>query len=303
MEIDSIYINAYRKDFNLAKVCVSSIRHWYPDIPIRLVKDMGAGDFDTGPLERFFDLRVLDTGNKSFGWGFGKFEPLFRDSGESFLFMDADTVMSGPLLDRLSGIDADIIVDEEVQPHEKLVSLYYDPKALKSLDPAFTYPGYTFNTGQWACRAGMFSRADFEPYIEWDVRPSLRHPGVFKQADQGVFNYLVQKREAQGSMRVARVPLMIWPEGGAAGHVDLAGIRNRKVDEDRVIHWAGMKNVPHRRLPRRDIVDYFKGEYYRRTGSSQRIRDLMTDSIEYSIDLSSRISERLSKVFTARPFR
>ena len=32
------------------------------------------------------------------------------------MIMDADTVMSGPLLDRLADIEADVIVDEEVQP-------------------------------------------------------------------------------------------------------------------------------------------------------------------------------------------
>jgi hypothetical protein len=296
MEISSIYINTYRKDFHLARICIASIRYWYPGIPIRLIKDMGAGDFDSSSLERLFDVGVLDTGKKSFGWGFGKFEPLFRPSGESFFFMDADTVMTGPLLDRLSGIEADFIVDEEVQPRDKLVALYYDPDSLKELDPSFEYPGYTFNTGQWAATAGLLSRSDFDPYIEWGTSPSLHYPGTFRQADQGVFNYLVQKKHAQGSIRLARVPLMIWPEGGAADHVDLEAIRRRKVMEDRVIHWAGMKNTPHSRLPRRDVIDFFTEEYYRRAGAGQRLRDLLEDSFGYLSELPSRVWRRLTRM-------
>jgi hypothetical protein len=294
MDISSIYINAYKRDCHQARVCVASIRHWYPDIPIRLIKDMGAGDFDTGPMQRRFDVGIYETGNRSFGWGFGKFEPLFRPTGEKFLFMDADTVMTGPLLDRLSGIEADFIVDDEVQPREKLVCLYYDPERLKGLDPGFTYPGFTFNTGQWAATAGILSRADFDPYIDWGGRPTLRFPEIFKQADQGVFNYMLQKKQAQGSIRLARAPLMIWPEAGAAEHVDLQAIREREVSEDRIIHWAGMKNLPHRQMPRRDIIDFFTDEYYGQTGARQRLQDRWTRVMERLEDLSARVVRRIS---------
>lgn len=293
MRISSIYLNTYRRDFRQAKTCISSIRYWYPEIPIRLIKDLGAGDFDTRVVERSFRVDVLDTGKKTFGWGFGKFEPLFQNTGECFLFMDADTVMTGPLLDRLAGIDADFVVDEEIQPPDKLISLYFDPESLKMLDPGYTYPGYSFNTGQWAATAGMLSRSDFDPWIEWGESPSLRYPDVFKQADQGVFNYILHKKSSAGEIRLARSPIMIWPEGNAADHVDLMAIRERRVSEDRVIHWAGMKNLPRRLMPRKDIIDFFDREYYGRTGVAQRYLDRLSEGFDFARELPARVARRL----------
>lgn len=294
MEVSRIFINTYRRDFHFARACVSSIRYWYPEIPVWLIKDMGAGGFDTGSMESFFNVRVLDTGKKSFGWGFGKFEPLFGDSPEPFLFMDADTVMTGPILDRLSGIDADFIVDEEVQHHAKLVDLYFDPQAVAELDPSYEYPGYTFNTGQWAATPGLFKRHDFEPFLSWDPVPSLRHKAVFKQADQGLFNYLMHKKQSDGAIRLRREPIMIWPDSGAADHVDLDAIRRKSVSEDRIIHWAGMKNIPAGKFPRRDIVSFYLEAYYGRTGIGQRLKDFSMDSLDDLGDLAKRIWRRVS---------
>lgn len=301
MRVSRIFINTYRRDFHLARVCVSSIRYWYPVIPIWLVKDMGAGDFDTETMERAFDVRVLDTGGKSFGWGFGKFEPLFQDSGEPFLFMDADTVMTGPLLDRLADIDADFIVDEEVQPRAKLLDLYFDPEAVGRMDPSYVYPGYTFNTGQWAATPGMLARKDFAGLVEWDPDPKPLRPDLFRQADQGLFNYLLHKKHSEGAIRLSRVPLMIWPEAHAADHVSLDAIRDRSPNEDRVIHWAGMKNTPHAELPRRDIIDFFKGEYYRRVGRAGQMRDGWTDSMDRILDLAGRVGKRLRRSVDGKP--
>ena len=296
MDIRSVIINTYRRDLPQARVCVASIRHWYPDIPIRLIKDMGAGDFDTAPLEELFGVGVLDTGRRSFGWGFGKLEPVFGEGGAAFLFMDADTVMTGPVLDRLASIEADFIVDEEVQPKEKLTSLYYDTERIAEVDAGFTYPGYSFNTGQWAATPGLIKRSDFDALVDWKGGPSLRHPHIFKQADQGVFNYVLQKKEAEGAVRVVRTPLMIWPSNGAADHVDLQAIRQRRPTEDRIVHWAGMGRIPADQMPRKDIIAYFRGEYYRRAGIGRRLVDLVSVTADHFGELLTRVSRRLSRM-------
>jgi hypothetical protein len=296
MRIERIYVNTYRKDFHLARICVASIRYWYPEIPIYLLKDtVGAGDFDTSAIERHFGVRILQAKTKTYGWGFSKFEPLSRPSGEAFLFLDADTVMSGPILDRLAGIEADIIVDQEVQPIEKLRALYFDPEALRCLDPGFTYPGFTFNGGQFAALSGILMEADLNPFFDWGPPPKTLYPGVFKNGDQGLFNYIMQKKSAEGAISLVRSPIMIWPEGGTADHVDLDAIRNRRPVEDRVIHWAGMKAVPYAKLPRKDILEFFKAEYHSQVGRRQRFIDFLMDTGGTIRDFREKVTRRLFK--------
>lgn len=299
MDVKAVYINTYRKDHSFARICIASIRYWYPQIPIFLIKDMGAGDFDTHATEEAWNVQVLDTGKKTFGWGFGKFEPLFRDGAGSFLFMDADTVMTGPVLDLVKDIDADFIVDEEVQSADELAKLYYDPEGLRKLYPDFRYPGYSFNTGQWFGTSGFLERKDLDEFVTWTTGPRLRHPEVFKQADQGLYNFLLQRKQAEGKLRVARIPLMIWPDGGAADHVDLEAIRSKEVKEARVIHWAGMKQKKGNELPRQDILDFFETVYYRGAGPYRKMMDRSIGLRDMMWDGAGRMLRRISRMVHA----
>ena len=39
MTIDAVYIACYKYDLRFTRILVASIRHWYPEIPIYLIKD------------------------------------------------------------------------------------------------------------------------------------------------------------------------------------------------------------------------------------------------------------------------
>ena len=54
----SIVVFCNAKDYFLTKICVASIRHFYPDIEILLVKDELNGKFSTRILERNFKVKV-----------------------------------------------------------------------------------------------------------------------------------------------------------------------------------------------------------------------------------------------------
>lgn len=273
MDVKAIYINTYKYDFPFARICIASIRYWYPEIPIYLIKDMGAGKFDTGVVETKLNVNILDTGGKSFGWGFGKFEPLFREGKESFLFMDADTVMVGRVLDKLKDINADFIVDKEEIPMEKIVTLYYHPDKIKSLFSDFTFPGYCFNTGQWAGTSGILKRSDFAQLVSWDPKPSLKFPDVFKQADQGIFNFIIHKKELEKELTVGKTQIMVWPEKGAADFIDINALKTKSDSFPLIIHWAGMKRRNIKDFPRTDILSFFREYYYTMVGESYRKYD------------------------------
>ena len=51
MRIEGVAISCYRFDVDLTRLCVASIRFWYPHIPIWLLKDRQYGDFDTDEIE------------------------------------------------------------------------------------------------------------------------------------------------------------------------------------------------------------------------------------------------------------
>jgi len=50
MTISKVYVVTWKNDFHLAKFCIASIRYWYPDIPIILIKGELHGDFDCDAL-------------------------------------------------------------------------------------------------------------------------------------------------------------------------------------------------------------------------------------------------------------
>src|ERR1700722_1184870 len=110
MKIDCIYIAACAKDYRWTKCCVSSIRRWYEDIPIYLIKDETHGRFYTRELEHHWNLGALATEHKLLGYGFGKLEPLFLPRGQRCLILDSDTVFAGRVLEPLETYDGDFIV-------------------------------------------------------------------------------------------------------------------------------------------------------------------------------------------------
>ena len=56
--IERIYLLCHARDLWLAKISITSIRHWYPDVPVTLIKDRTLGDFieSLQHLQRLFRL-------------------------------------------------------------------------------------------------------------------------------------------------------------------------------------------------------------------------------------------------------
>jgi hypothetical protein len=262
MKVSCIYINTYRYDFQFAKVCIASIRYWYPRIPIILIKDFGAGNFYTSFAEQNWNVQIFETDRKKFGWGFGKLEPLFQQAPKSFLVLDADTVLTGPILNVVENCITGFVVDEEVQPMERLGEIYYDLDKISKLEPSFVYPGYSFNTGQWFGTSGLLARTDFEKLLRWSEPPIPVYPHILFNGEQGILNFMLQLKEQQGTLSVSRKKFMIWPVGGLADFIDLNEIRSKNPVYPFVIHWAGVKSNRLKDLPRGEIISFYQDYYY-----------------------------------------
>ena len=258
---DCVYIAASALDGRLTRICVASVRHFYPDIPIRILV---GGPLEKGladELERYWGITPANLPRGDYGWGFVKLEVLFGPPGETFLVLDSDTIMAGPVISAWTHSDAPFVVDDEQQSEVDTKRIYFDWMLAKEVDPDASAPDFVFNSGQWFGTAGLLTRDDFDDVIEWGMPPRLRRPDCFKNGDQGALNYVLN-RKARAGLAVDRRKIMLWP-----GH-SLDGIGLQAVAAGNappvVIHWAGLKRRRISAMKHPELLAFFEREYYRR---------------------------------------
>ena len=237
--IDCIYIAASARDARYTRICVASVRYFYPEVPIRLLV---GGRLQRGladELQQYWDVGTADLPRGDYGWGFVKLEPLFGPPGEKFLVLDSDTVLTGPVLDVWSESRAPFLVDDEKQSEADTKRLYYDWEKVRQIDPNARPPQFVFNSGQWFGTAGVLTRDDFAPWVEWTMPRRLRHPEHFMPGDQGILNYVLNQKAAIDGLRVERRQIMRWPGHSMEG-LDAETVSKRAA-APRVVHWAGVK--------------------------------------------------------------
>ena len=272
--IDCIYLAACSRDARLTRICLASIRYFYPDVPIKIL----AGDILQPGLadevKKYWNVDVHDLPEGDYGWGLVKLEPLFGRPGEKFLVMDVDTVMTGRFLDHAIGNDAPFIVDNEELSDADFKRLYYDWDKLAEVDSKVRSARTAFNVGQWFGTAGLVRRDELDRWVEWSLPRRLRFPDVFMGGDQGVMNYVVLQKEAYDGLRIDRRTLMRWP-GHSLDGLDAASVAAGRAPP-LVIHWAGMKKFFLSNMAGADLLTFFEKFYYTRVplGPLQRALDI-----------------------------
>jgi hypothetical protein len=287
--IDRVFVAAHRRDVRLTRICIASIRHWYPDIPIYLLKDEASESFSTRELEEQWNVRVWKTERRQYGWGFIKLEPLFQREAGRYLVLDSDIAFIGPLLDQLQQFDADFVVHGETQPADRMRELYFEPSLVqKVVERSLTEVPFTFNSGQYVATGGLLDRSDFDSVLTWSSPPVVRYPEFFNRGDQGVLNYVLLKRQAEGALSIAAASFMKW-EAADLESLDLSAIATSS-PYAALIHWAGMKRNRLGAMPRADILRFFEHRYYARiNGGRLRLGARIT------VDFGRRIAERVTR--------
>ncbi len=305
MKIDSIYIPCTKGDFRLTRICVASIRYWYPDIPITLVKDLIYGDFDTSELEQHFNVKVYPQKARVYGWGFSKFEVFMEPGRKRFLMLDSDIVLVGPILDVLEPYDEDWIVFDEPFNTADLYKWYFDPAKIKLLDPEWEYPNYHFNTGQLVGTTDTLKKADFDRWIEWGEPRIQRHREAFTfGGEQPLLNYLIMKKSAKGELTSRRLNFMREGKNPDTHAVSLERVQ-KKEGYPFIIHWhdgkPGVMRPKMDLMPRADILLFFEDMYFRKLGYSkmaQSIRvqkEYLKDQLRIKVGNMLRSNENLKK--------
>lgn len=272
MKIEGVVISCYRFDLQFTRLCVASVRFWYSQIPIWLLKDRQYGDFDTREIERHWNVQVYPGRHKKLGWGFGKLEVMTELPPRRLLLLDSDIVFAGRVIDLLENFDEDLIVDKEDFDAAAVGVQFFPLDKLRQLDPAFEFPGYGFNTGQIVASTGLLTKQDFDGLMDWQTR-TVKHPEVFKKGEQGVFNYTVLRKVQQGKLTIRRTPFMVWPgEAIRATHIQLADL-TPDGPHQQVIHWAGLGwGKRFQEMPRSEILLHFEKIYYSRVPFSPLVR-------------------------------
>jgi hypothetical protein len=271
MKIQHIYIAGYKGDVRFTQCCVASIRQWYPEIRISLVKDESKGGYDTSDLQRYWDVDVFPTDNVLLGYGMGKLKPLLQPGHERLLVLDSDVVFIGRVLDRLEQLEEDFVVERSNYPRDDINAWYLNLHALSAFAPEFHFPGYVFNTGQIVATAGILTPQDFEPYIAFRRPAAVLRPDIFKAGDQGVLNYVLLNKMNKHEITLRREPMMRWP-----GSMRRRDVRISKLDHGSgyplILHWSGPKHVLFMRMPMGYLLSYFEDAYYARIPGGRRKR-------------------------------
>lgn len=269
MEKKIAVIITYKPYYFLTKICIASIRYYYPDANIYIVKDLLAGEFDTSELEQAMNVQLLDLGHRNYGWSAAKVHLLASDKfpGQRVLSLDCDIVLAGRFLDELyeQTRDADFVVNPDyvLQPTEKQFKAhYYDMATIMALDPDFVYPGYVFNGGQAIVRTGKVTREMLAPFFDLDTFPYYKRLDILPQADQAMFNYLLPMLAQKGKIKLAPVEFMWWSDGPEVKALKLAEIKAGNAYKH-LIHYAGVTRVPNLDgMTRPDILHFFQDFYY-----------------------------------------
>lgn len=269
--VDTVYVATSANDARATRICVASIRYVYPDVPVRLLLGGRVEASRLRELRDVWDAHPAEgVAPGEYGWGFVKLEPLFGARPERFLVLDSDTVLLGPVLDALP--DAPFVVDREEQTDDEVRRLYYDWRDVRSVDPDAAPPAFVSNTGQWVGTAGVLRREEFEPYVRPSWPRALRHPDLFRQGEQGLFNYVLNRKARLDGAAVARHPLMRWP-GHDTTDVTLADVTLGPASPHATLmHWAGFKAAHLGGMPRADLLLHFERLHYAAQGSGEALR-------------------------------
>jgi hypothetical protein len=232
-------------------------------------------------LRHYWDVETADLPMRGdYGWGFVKLEVLFGPPGETFLVLDSDTVITGPILELWDESHGSFLVDEESQSEADTKRLYYDWEIVRDIDPDARPSQFVFNSGQWFGTAGVLSRNDFAPWMEWTMPRKLKPPGVFMNGEQGILNYVLNQKATIDGLRVERRQIMRWP-GHSMDGLDAETISKRAA-APLVVHWAGIKKVHQSDMTGAEVLAFFEKSYYQRlpAGEARRIfasyRDLLS---------------------------
>lgn len=215
MDSISIVIFANRRDFFLTKLCIASIRYYYPEIEIYLVKDKLNGNFKSKFIEKKFNVKLIKLSKKYFGWGAAKLHFLFENNliQKKILLLDSDIIFLGKVIEKLTNENSAFILNPEYFsfPFESIVKKYYvDPDKIKHVYPQYEFPGYFFNVGQMVLTPSYIDESIFSLCFDKNKFPYYTNIESFNTAEQSILNVVLPIIFKSNNIKPGLVDFMKW---------------------------------------------------------------------------------------------
>jgi hypothetical protein len=204
-----VVIAAKDEHLHWVRGTLASVRHFMQGAPICILLD---GDRLPSDLERACDVVVRrdDLEPRVLRAGFGSLRAkdavLWASPFETFLLLDADTVVWGDMRELADFDRFDFVVDSAAEPSRSVMALDLVARYVPDFDAGSHTRDFT-NTGAYFGRRNIL---DLEYYLELE-RLSSSYPGMF-YGSQGTFNLMVFSGADQGKLRVEQreLQLMTW---------------------------------------------------------------------------------------------
>jgi len=252
----------------MAKICIASIRYYYPNVKIQLIKDESTGQFSSKELETNFNVSILDLGVKNLGMCGAKFHYLYlQQKTKKVLMLDPDIVFVGPFLERIFPVVAanDYVIsyeENDLSDEEWVSNTYFNLEALRSVYPSYQYPGYFFNCGQLFLTTGSIGKKYLNEFFNPQEFPYWKNRKLFHLYDQSIYNYLLPTLEAENKLKLGKDKFVVWAGSKNVLDISLLDIGKKSLQIG-LIHWAGcLRFTPISRMIRGDILRFFENFYY-----------------------------------------
>ncbi|KAA9036397.1 hypothetical protein FW778_19410 [Ginsengibacter hankyongi] len=279
----SIVVFANRKDFFLTKLCITSIRLYYPDVQILLVKDKLNGDFNTRRLRKVHNVEILDLGKKYYGWGAAKIHFLLKDNlpKRRYLCLDSDIVFVGRVLTKIQNTKGDFVFNPHYlsQPFSRdAIDIYFDPDTAKESYPGYEYPGYFFNAGQTVVTPGLLKECMLSTTFQ-----TRRYPyylKTFRCADQPILNMVMPVLKKEQNVEMNAVTYMILSPQFFLDSTNNDFEKFINGETEIMVHYAGdTRNNDLDKMRGNMLLKGIKKEYHLKLSRFSRLLDTWQDKI------------------------
>lgn len=259
-------VTCTKSDLWMTKICIASIRYYYPSNEIFVIKDKLLGDFSINELVKFWNVDEITYETDMFGISASKmFFYVDENFGDDFfMVLDSDIVLMGQLDFDEFDFDVAVSVEYEKEPSRQIIrDLYFDITEMQKY--GYNFPGYFFNAGQLVCKRGFLFKwkDELSEYFDFKKLPRWIKLDILPKHDQSLINYFFPKLESEKKLKIGKFDFMIWTGWESANKFSLKEIRETGVPY--LLHYAGAyRNKYVSKMARPDILNYFRDFYYSR---------------------------------------
>lgn len=275
----TIVIFANSKDYFFTKILVSSIRYYYPDIPIELVKDSLNGSFNSKTLEKKFNVKEIKLSKKYFGWSAAKLHFLIElEIDKQYLCLDSDIIFVGKVLEKFKNSKADFIVSPEYfELTDNVKSVFVDPVKAKEYYPDYEFPGFFFNGGQTIVNPSKIKLSFFENIFNPEKYPYYINYEDFRYVDQSILNALLPSLHNSKTIKLQAIEFM-QPSHSYFKETAKNDFLQLDSNENYLVHYAGdERNYSFNEMKGIEKLVFFRTKYESKLNKTEIVLSRMQD--------------------------